>query len=650
MPGVKRLAWDILTLIVLAGLMSAGPACADTQIQASMPQPAKSPEPGSSPITGDYWALIIGVDTYRHAPPLAQAVSSAQRARDELAQRHGIRRERIIELYNDQATLRNIEYALFRIASEARAEDGVLVFFAGHTQYDEHGRLSWWLPVDGTPKAPETLLTYAAIKEELKGLKTNQVDLYNLTAGISEPPRAARPGPPADREPVKREEPQGEERAKKDAAPQKAQEPAKKDADQPGRAQEETVKPPPEQKRVEAERKRLAEEKARLESEILSRVEQELTLLHTEQSRLEEERRRLLEAQARREGERQAIEQLELAKRQAEQRQLQEERRRTEEGPAHPNAERPARDKDPPAKRPAEQKRAEERKRPAQEQAQPDAQERLRAAVEQARREEAQRKRAEEQAKVIEEARVRPATPPLPAGREVLGRDGTPMVLVPAGVFTMGGDNIDNPRHPVHLDAFFMDKYEVTTARYARFLKEAGRNPPYLWNQVSPARDAERPVIGVTWDDAEAYCRWAGKRLPTEAEWEKASRGPDGRPYPWGNAAPTSRHANFNKCCEWQGYGMLTPVGSLEAGRSPYGIHDLAGNVAEWVADWYDKTYYKFELDRNPKGPAEGEEKVVRGGSWNDHGALQGSALRSRSYPFAWSTDRGFRCAKDAEK
>ena len=223
------------------------------------------------------------------------------------------------------------------------------------------------------------------------------------------------------------------------------------------------------------------------------------------------------------------------------------------------------------------------------------------------------------------------------------------MVLVPAGEFTMGGDSPDNPQHPVFLDAFYMDMYEVTTSRYGRFVKATGRELPDKWSDVRLVNHGERPVIGVTWQDAAAYCLWAGKRLPTEAEWEKAARGTDAREYPWGNEAPTSLHANFNKCCDWKGYDLLAIVGSLEAGRSPYGIYDLAGNVSEWVADWYDNTSYKYELDRNPKGPTDGEEKVVRGGSWYDAGPLQRSALRSRSHPLIPSADRGFRCAKDAK-
>ena len=245
---------------------------------------------------------------------------------------------------------------------------------------------------------------------------------------------------------------------------------------------------------------------------------------------------------------------------------------------------------------------------------------------------------------------MQPRTPPGGApGAVQIGKDGAPMALVPAGEFTMGADSLDNPRHPVYLDAFYMDKYEVTTSRYAGFVKATGRELPSKWREVRLVSHGERPVIGVLWEDADAYCRWAGKRLPTEAEWEKAARGTDGREYPWGKEAPTSRHANFNKCCDWKGYDLLATVGSLEAGRSPYGIYDLAGNVSEWVADWYNSTSYKYELEQNPKGPTDGEEKVVRGGSWYDPGPLQRSALRSRSYPSVASTDRGFRCAKDAK-
>jgi len=621
---------------------------------------ALPPQPATGPATGEYWALIIGIDNYHHGLPLQTAVRDAMEVRDDLAQRHGVRPERLIELFNEQATLLNIAYALFRLNSEAKSDDIVLIYFAGHAQYDKDGRLQWWLPVEGMPLAPETLLTDAAIRQELQDMKAKQVHLFHVTAGVARELRLAQPILQAEREALEQERRQAEERIrlsaeearraaeeqarldaerlageKEEQARREAEETARREAERLAREQEELAKQQAEQKRVEEERKRLAEEKARQDAQ--------------------EHARREAEENARRDAERLAREQAERAKLEAERRELEAERQRLEDARAKLEAERQAlqeaqqlaREREEQAKQQAEQQRlAEERKRAAAEQAvREEAQRKL---AEERRAEEHAKARAEQRSKPIEEARVRPFTPP-PAGRELIGKDGAPMVLVSAGEFTMGGDSIDNPRHPVYLDAFHMDKYEVTASRYAKFLQATRRQLPFKWSEMSLVSHGDRPVIGVTWEDADAYCRWASKRLPTEAEWEKAARGTDGREYPWGNEAPTPRHANFNKCCEWKGYGVLAIVGSLEAGRSPYGIYDLAGNVSEWVADWYDTTSYKYELERNPKGPRDGEEKVVRGGSWYDSALLQRSALRSRSYPSAPSTDRGFRCAKDAK-
>ena len=524
---------------------------------AAIPNIEPALQPHTGPTSGEYWALIIGIDNYHHGPPLQTAVRDSLEVRDELAQRYGVRRDRLLELFNEQATRQNIAYALFRLSDNAKPHDIVLIYFAGHAHYDKDGRLEWWMPVEGTPLTPETLLTVAAIQEELQGMKAKQVHVFHVTAGAATELRFAQPNLRAEREALEQEQRQAEGHAQLEAA----------------RRQEEA------RNRLAAEQDRVEAEKRAKREGLLPREREERNKEQVERQRLEVERTRAAAEQARRvEAERQPA----------------TERRRTEE-----------------------QTKAS----------------------------------GEERAKPNEEAHIRPVpggSPP-PAGLELLGKDGAPMVLVPAGEFTMGGDSMDNPRHPVYLDAFYMDKYEATTSRYARFLHATGRQTPFKWNEVGLASHGDRPVIGVTWQDAAAYCRWAGRRLPTEAEWEKAARGSDGREYPWGNEAPTSRHANFNKCCEWKGYMALAVVGSLEAGRSPYGIYDLAGNVSEWVADWYDKTSYKYELDRNPKGPASGEEKVVRGGSWYDAGPLQRSALRSRSYPSIPSTDRGFRCAKDAE-
>ena len=226
------------------------------------------------------------------------------------------------------------------------------------------------------------------------------------------------------------------------------------------------------------------------------------------------------------------------------------------------------------------------------------------------------------------------------SAKTITGNDGAPMVLVPAGEFTMGSrgegtssQNDEQPAHQVYLDAYYIDQYEVTTARYAKFFKAANRRQPEYWSANVVSDHARKPVVGVDWDDAVAYCAWAGKRLPTEAEWEKAARGTDQRLYPWGNAAPDAQRANFNRGYDFKDYGVLADVGSLEGGKSPYGACDMAGNVWEWTADWYDAHYYGKSPERNPKGPSSGEYRVLRGGSWGDAPDNVRSALRFWNAP-----------------
>jgi hypothetical protein len=191
------------------------------------------------------------------------------------------------------------------------------------------------------------------------------------------------------------------------------------------------------------------------------------------------------------------------------------------------------------------------------------------------------------------------------------------MVRIPEGEFWMGSDDgevDEKPRRRVDLNPFSIDKYEVTNTQWEKFMSATGR-VSYLdaSNPRFPKFSAPgQPVVGVSWHDAEAYCKWGRKRLPTEAEWEKAARGADGRKYPWGDGEPDKTKANFLAT----GLGKTDVVGSYPAGVSPYGVYDMAGNVWEWVSDWYQERYYQTAPAKNPKGPSNGKFRVLRGGSW----------------------------------
>ncbi len=214
--------------------------------------------------------------------------------------------------------------------------------------------------------------------------------------------------------------------------------------------------------------------------------------------------------------------------------------------------------------------------------------------------------------------------------------DGANMVLIPAGKFLMGNpkeeswsDEHQHPQHSVHLDEYYIYKYEVTNEQFWKFVNETGYGAEGKWDEYFRRNDywntesEHHPVINVTWNDAGAYCKWAGGWLPTEAQWEKAARGEDGRIYPWGNDWEGKKLNWYNgpKVLEMaiitQGRGTL-PVGSFPSGASPYGCMDMVGNVWEWCNDWYDEDYYKQSPLQNPDGPSSGIGRVVRGGSWNE--------------------------------
>ncbi len=235
--------------------------------------------------------------------------------------------------------------------------------------------------------------------------------------------------------------------------------------------------------------------------------------------------------------------------------------------------------------------------------------------------------------------------------KTIMGDDNREMIEVPEGPFTMGvsnGDPDEGPPHPVYLKGFYMDLKEVTQGDYEKFVQMTKREKPKVpvfEDKVEKLMSPDYPVMSVTWNDAFAYCRWAGKRLPTEAEWEKAARGEGKRRYPWGDKFDY-QFANVDG--EDDGFQYLAPVGSFEVGRSPFGLYDATGNVAEWVMDDYTADYYQEAPYRDPMGPKTDEVfKVIRGGSWRE--SRLGARVTKRFSAKMWRTDAtvGFRCAKD---
>ncbi len=237
------------------------------------------------------------------------------------------------------------------------------------------------------------------------------------------------------------------------------------------------------------------------------------------------------------------------------------------------------------------------------------------------------------------------------------------MILIPKGFFIMGanghGDD-EAPEHKVYLDAYFIDKYEVTAAQFAAFLndvktfKEFYKDSKFgmlvLEKDFRPRKGFESyPINNVTWFGAAAFCKWKHKRLPTEAEWEKAARGTGGSFFPWGNDPISPQKARYRQ--DWTeeiAHRVMVPVDSMPDGKSSFGLFHMLGNVKEWVDDWYDREYYNEENHNlNPKGQIGGEFKVLKGGSWRDLRSFVYASFRNNSYPNTALDDYGFRCAQD---
>jgi len=271
-------------------------------------------------------------------------------------------------------------------------------------------------------------------------------------------------------------------------------------------------------------------------------------------------------------------------------------------------------------------------------------------------------------------------TPVRPVGSfQINDADGMKLFYIPQDAFMMGWEETDSEEiqaHKVYLDGYWIDETEVTNEMYARFLNEVGNivvegelfayleqdeyDQLYIEDGIWMALEGyeKHPVAQVTWFGAEAYCEWAGRRLPTEAEWEKAAKGLSGFLYPWGESPAAGNLLNFadlNTTARFadesidDGFAETAPVGSYPDGASEYGLLDMAGNVKEWVADWYDKNYYANSPAKNPQGPENGELRVLRGGGWYD--SLLNSSTVHRMYqkPVYHKPFIGFRCASDPD-
>jgi sulfatase modifying factor 1 len=204
-------------------------------------------------------------------------------------------------------------------------------------------------------------------------------------------------------------------------------------------------------------------------------------------------------------------------------------------------------------------------------------------------------------------------------GRMINEKDNAELILIPQAEFTMGstkGPKARMPEHKVWLDSFYIYKNPVTYGQYFKFCEETRLHQPAKWVMEDLRPEADHPIVGVTWDEALDYCKWACVSLPSEAQWEKAARGTDGRRFPWGNAWEEGRCEYRRK--QWGYAGIAIRINNFPRGSSPYGVQDMCGNIWEWCADWYDAAYYRESPSRNPKGPEGGREKVQRGCGWED--------------------------------
>ncbi len=239
----------------------------------------------------------------------------------------------------------------------------------------------------------------------------------------------------------------------------------------------------------------------------------------------------------------------------------------------------------------------------------------------------------------------------IPVDTKISKVDGMTQMYVPEGEFIMGNNRDPNakeyPEHPIYLDAFWMDKVEVTNAMYDDCVNsgECFAPVPRLNPYYGKWAYRNLPVVYVNWHGAEKYCSWAGRRLPTEAEWEKAARGTDMRYFTWGNFQANPRLANFAETL----IGEPLPAYRYPLGASPYGVLNMGGNVREWVSDWFSNKYYLNSPYKNPTGPETGTERSLRGGAYDANDDDITTFRRFRHEPDSAGLSRGFRCAESAD-
>jgi formylglycine-generating enzyme required for sulfatase activity len=525
---------------------------------------------GSVPISGDYWALIIGIDQYQHVPKLQSAVKDAQAVREVLVQRYGFARDHVIELINGQATRERIENALYQVRKKTGPNDSVFIYYAGHGQIDQEDQIGYWVPVEGKAQSPGTFISNARIRDEIGRMKAKHVYLVADSCFSGTLFASGRALPPLNDKFFQR------------LYANKSRWGLTSGMNEPVTDQ--------------------GKDGHSMFAYFFLKLLKENEDPYLVPSHIYDQIAPLI---GRNTDQQPRSEPLQNAGDEGGQFVF---RLASTSGGQTPAP--IASGTGPSDEMAAMKKRLEEMEKKLSQQAKPP--------------------KPSESPKVTG---LPSYSQPKQTGKEITGKDGAPMVLVPAGEFLYGRKN-----ERMSLPAFYMDKFEVTTKRYAAFLQTTGGTAPIKWNEVSQVSDGDRPVIGVTLREAGGYCRHYGKRLPTEEEWEKAARGTDGRRYPWGNDDPTSQEANFDPSetyqRKWESYATLAAVDSYEAGKSQFGIHHMAGNVWEWTSSDFD---------------ASSGARVVRGGSWHSASQHLHASFRAARQPANRDDAVGFRCAQDAQ-